>query len=89
MVGPPNEAVYDYVSQTNRAGNLKGKLLLVHGTRDTAVPLFHKMKMVRALNDAGKSYELLILPGSHHFSFTPPPIETSRVRQFLMNHLNS
>ncbi len=44
------------------AGNLKGKLLLIHGTSDIDVPISHTMKMVEALIQAGKPYDLLILP---------------------------
>ena len=48
------------------AGNLKGKLLLVHGTSDRAVPFSHTMKMVEALIRAGKPFDLIVLPEQGH-----------------------
>lgn len=49
------------------AGNLKGKLLLIHGAHDISVPLSHTMKMIDALTRAGKPYDLIILPDWDHW----------------------
>ena len=61
-----NKESYDFGSNLRLVGNLKGKLLLIHGTNDTAVPLSHTMKMVQALARAGKEYDLVILPDRDH-----------------------
>ena len=56
----------DYASNLNFAANLKGKLLLIHGTSDADVPFSNAMKMVDALIQAGKHFDLLVLPGAGH-----------------------
>lgn len=69
VLGSPegNEKVFEEASNLSLAGNLKGKLLLVHGTHDVSVPFSHAMKMVDALTRAGTFYDLLILPGWGHW----------------------
>jgi len=68
-LGPPdaNKQAFEEASNLSLAGNLKGKLLLVHGTHDVSVPFSHAMKMVDALTRAGKSYDLIVLPGWGHW----------------------
>jgi len=61
-----NKEAYEYGSNLRLAGNLKGKLLLVHGTSDDDVPFSTTMKMVEALIGAGKQYDLVVLPEQHH-----------------------
>ena len=56
----------DYASNLNFAANLKGKLLIIHGTSDACVPFSNAMKMVDALIRAGKHFDLLVLPGAGH-----------------------
>lgn len=45
---------------------IDGELLLIHGTSDANVPFSNTMKLVDALTEAGKYYELVILPGTNH-----------------------
>ncbi len=68
LFGAPqdNKIGYEYASNLRLAGNLKGKLLLVHGTSDRAVPFSHTMKMVEALIRAGKPFDLIVLPEQGH-----------------------
>ncbi len=61
-----NRDAYEYGSNLRLAGNLKGKLLLIHGTSDDDVPFAETMKMVEALIRAGKPYDLFVLPEMHH-----------------------
>ena len=61
-----NKDAYTYASNLRLADQLKGKLLLIHGTSDVNVPFSNTMKMIDALNRAGKSYDLLVLPGQGH-----------------------
>lgn len=70
MLGPPatNQQGYEYASNLPLAGNLKGKLLLIHGTSDIDVPISHTMTMVEALVRAGKPYDLLVLPEQPHIA---------------------
>jgi len=61
-----NEEAYEYGSNLRLAGNLKGKMLLIHGTSDDDVPFSGTVKMVEALIRAGKPYDLLVLPEQTH-----------------------
>ena len=69
-LGPPesNEAEYRFSSNTRLANRLKGRLLLIHGTADYAVPMSHAMKMADALIRADKPFNQMILPGWGHWS---------------------
>ena len=90
MLGPPesNREGYAYASNLRLAGNLKGKLLLIHGTSDIDVPISHTMKMVEALIQAGKPYDLLILPEQPH---VPRGISAAyqrdAIRRYFQEHL--
>jgi len=58
---------YEYASSLRLVDRLQGHLLLIHGTSDINTPLSTTMKMVHALMEAGKPYDLILLPGqSHH-----------------------
>jgi dipeptidyl aminopeptidase/acylaminoacyl peptidase len=61
-----NKEAYEYASNLNFAANLKGKLLIIHGTSDACVPFSNTMKMVDALIRAGKRFDLLVMPGQGH-----------------------
>ena len=49
------------------AKNLKGHLMLVHGSSDKNVHLAHSLRMADALIKASKKFELVILPGQGHY----------------------
>jgi len=57
---------YDAEANQNFAKNLKGRLLLAHGTMDTNVPPYQTMMIVDALIKANKDFELLMLPNANH-----------------------
>lgn len=61
-----NERNYKATAPVNHAERLEGALLLAHGTADDNVHFRNTAKMVRALVDAGKPYELAIYPGNGH-----------------------
>jgi len=63
-------AEYEYGSSLRLAGNLKGKLLLTHGTSDVNATFSATMKMVDALTRAGKPYDLAVFPEESH-AFSP------------------
>jgi len=71
-MGLPQEhpAEYEYGSSIRLAGNLRGKLLLTHGTSDVNATFSATMKMVDALTRAGKPYDLAVFPDETH-SFSP------------------
>jgi dipeptidyl aminopeptidase/acylaminoacyl peptidase len=58
----------NYDSQANQASakNLKGHLLLAHGTMDENVPPYNTMLVVDALIKANKDFDLLMIPNAGH-----------------------
>ncbi|MEZ4697452.1 MAG: DPP IV N-terminal domain-containing protein [Rhodothermales bacterium] len=58
----------NYDNQANQllAGNLKGKLLIAHGTMDSNVPPSNTMLMVDALVKANKDFDLVMMPNWSH-----------------------
>ncbi len=92
VLGSPqeNRQAFEEASNLSLAGNLKGKLLLVHGTHDVAVPFSHAMKMIDALTRAGKPYDLIVLPGWGHWYPDTEVWERYRLeayRRYFQEHL--
>ena len=58
----------NYDSQANQGmvKNLKGHLLLAHGTMDDNVPPSNTLLVVDALIKANKDFDLLMIPNAHH-----------------------
>ena len=58
----------NYTSQANQetARNLKGHLLLAHGTMDDNVPPANTLLVVDALIEANKDFDLLLIPNAQH-----------------------
>ncbi|HKB16866.1 MAG TPA: prolyl oligopeptidase family serine peptidase, partial [Planctomycetota bacterium] len=48
------------------AGNLHGRLMLIHGTIDENVHAQNTLQFAKALQDAGKRFDLMIYPGNRH-----------------------
>jgi dipeptidyl aminopeptidase/acylaminoacyl peptidase len=57
---------YDSQANQNYAKNLKGHLLLVHGTMDNNVPMNNTLLVVDALIKANKDFDLLLIPNAAH-----------------------
>ncbi|MGA2261111.1 MAG: DPP IV N-terminal domain-containing protein [Acidobacteriota bacterium] len=57
---------YDAEANENFAKNLKGHLLLAHGTMDTNVPPYQTLMIVDALIKANKDFDLIMLPNQNH-----------------------
>lgn len=57
---------YEQEANQSMAKNLKGKLLLAHGTMDNNVPPDNTLLVVDALIKANKSFDLLMLPNQAH-----------------------
>jgi dipeptidyl-peptidase-4 len=57
---------YDVEANQNQAKNLKGHLLLAHGTMDNNVPPYNTLLVVDALIKANKDFDLLMLPNQAH-----------------------
>jgi dipeptidyl aminopeptidase/acylaminoacyl peptidase len=57
---------YEAQANQNRAGNLKGHLLLAHGLMDDNVPPSNTLLVVDALVKANKDFDLLVFPNARH-----------------------
>ena len=57
---------YEDQANQNYAKNLKGKLLLAHGTMDDNVPPSNTLLVVDALIKANKDFDLLMIPNKRH-----------------------
>jgi len=59
-------ATYSSASLPARAARLSKPLLLVHGSADDNVLFEHTLRLVEALQNAGKTFDLQIYPGKAH-----------------------
>jgi len=66
LVHAGNSDNYEPEANQPLAKNLKGKLLLAHGTMDDNVPPDNTMLVVDALIKANKDFDLLLLPNQAH-----------------------
>ncbi|MGA9368823.1 MAG: DPP IV N-terminal domain-containing protein [Steroidobacteraceae bacterium] len=64
--GPGGKSSYAGQDDQRLAGNLKGHLLLMHGTTDDNVPPYLTMLLVQALIAANKDFDLVMLPNQRH-----------------------
>ena len=63
---PDGTTTYDSQATETLAKNLKGKLLLAHGTVDSNVPPNNTLLVVDALIKANKDFDLLMIPNAAH-----------------------
>jgi len=61
-----NAEAYRTSSPVHNAADLKGRLLLVHGTGDDNVHFQNSVQMVQGLIDAGQQFDFMIYPGKTH-----------------------
>jgi len=61
-----NPAGYDATSVIKAAGQLHGNLLLIHGAIDDNVHAQNSIAFSRALQRAGKDFEMMLYPGYRH-----------------------
>jgi dipeptidyl aminopeptidase/acylaminoacyl peptidase len=61
-----NKDGYDKTSVVKAAGNLHGRLLLVHGLMDDNVHFQNSAQFIEALHRAGKTFDLMVYPQSRH-----------------------
>ncbi|WP_425398255.1 DPP IV N-terminal domain-containing protein [Aeoliella sp.] len=78
-----------YAEQSNvtNAHRLSGKLFLIVGEVDKNVDPASTMQVVNALVKAEKDFDLLVVPGRGHNTFTP--YVDRRKRDFLIEHLGA
>jgi dipeptidyl-peptidase-4 len=61
-----NPEGYAATDLTKKIGNLKGKLLLIHGMQDNVVLMQHSVNLVKAAVDKGVQVDYMIYPGHEH-----------------------
>ena len=72
------------------AANLKGKLLLIHGTADINAPFSTTMRMVNALIKAGKQHDLCVFPGgTHRLQGAQAKYERELITSYFLNNLSN
>jgi dipeptidyl-peptidase-4 len=80
---------YDGQANQNFAKNLKGKLLLTHGTMDDNVPPSSTLILVDALIKANKDFDLLLMPNRRHGYAAEPYMIRRRWDYFVRNLLGA
>ncbi|MBK7816782.1 MAG: DPP IV N-terminal domain-containing protein [Sphingobacteriaceae bacterium] len=61
-----NKEGYDKNNLLNHVGNLKGKLLMIHGAQDPVVVWQHSMMYVKKCVDKGVQIDYFVYPGHEH-----------------------
>lgn len=87
LVDGPLAADYEEQSNIRFASGLQGKLLLVHGELDDNVHVSHTIRLAKALMEADKDFELLIVPGAGHRYLRFQPYVLKRQWDFFVRHL--
>jgi dipeptidyl aminopeptidase/acylaminoacyl peptidase len=81
----------NYDNQANQllVQNLKGKLLLTHGTMDSNVPPYNTLLVADKLMDANKDFDLLLFPNRGHGYAYEPYMMRKRWDYFVKNLLGA
>jgi len=81
----------DYAPEANQvlAKNLKGKLLLAHGTMDDNVPPYNTLLVVNELMKANKDFDFILLPNRTHGFGNEPYMVRRRWDYFVRNLLGA
>lgn len=83
---PDGTTSYDNQANQLLAGNLRGKLLLAHGTMDTNVPYYNTLLVVNELIAANKDFDLILFPNRGH-GFSNEPYMMRRRWDYFVRHL--
>jgi len=77
-----NAAGYDAGSAMSYAKDLKGRLLLYYGTADNNVHPANSMQLIKALQEAGKSFDVQVGPDRGHSG-----VNQDRMMEFFIDAL--
>ena len=83
---PDGSTNYDNQANQLLAANLKGKLLLAHGTMDGNVPPYNTLLVVNELIAANKDFDLILFPNRAH-GFGNEPYMMRRRWDYFVRHL--
>ncbi len=84
-MGNADAATWERNSNMTVAGQLRGKLLLVHGDIDDNVPVTESLRLAKAIIDAGRDVDLVILPNTRHSVYQP--FFWRKFRDYFTRHL--
>ena len=79
---PQENEAYEGGNAMNYAKNLKGRLLIYYGTADNNVHPNNSMQLIRALQQAGKSFEVQVGPDAGHSG-----VNNQRMMEFFIENL--
>ena len=77
-----NKDGYDAGSAMTYVNNLKGRLLIYYGTADNNVHPSNSMQLIKALQQAGKSFEVQVGPDQGHSN-----VNAQRMMEFFIENL--
>jgi dipeptidyl-peptidase-4 len=77
-----NKAGYDAGSAMTYAKGLKGRLLIYYGSADNNVHPANSLQLIKALQDAGKSFDVQVGPDRGH-----TPVNQDRMMEFFIDAL--
>jgi dipeptidyl-peptidase-4 len=77
-----NKEGYDAGSAMTYAANLKGRLLIYYGTADNNVHPSNSLQLIKALQQAGKSFEVQVGPDVGHSN-----VNQQRMMEFFIENL--
>ncbi len=83
---PNGHTSYDDQANQNLARNLKGHLLLAHGTTDNNVPPYNTINLVNELIRNNRDFDLLMLPNRRH-GFGNEPYMIRRRWDYFVRYL--
>ena len=76
------------ISNATLAGNLKGKLLLIHGELDDNAHPYMTMRLIDALIKADKDFDLIMIPGAEHALLGRQHYFLRRTWDYFVRHLH-
>ena len=77
-----NKKGYDAASLMPMAKDLKGELMIFYGTADNNVHPANSLQLIKALQKAGKSFEIQLEPDGGHTA-----MNRERMMEFFIRHL--
>jgi dipeptidyl-peptidase-4 len=91
LLARASDASDNYAPEANQvlAKNLKGKLLLAHGTMDDNVPPYNTLLVVNELIKANKDFDFILLPNRAHGFGGEPYMVRRRWDYFVKNLLGA
>ncbi|HVV75647.1 MAG TPA: DPP IV N-terminal domain-containing protein [Mycobacteriales bacterium] len=80
---------FDYEKHANVsvADRLKGKLLLMHGELDDNALYHHTIRLAKALIEANKDFDLMVMPNADHFMMVNRAYFMRRRYDYFVEHL--